>query len=234
MGDELRPRSAQTLEVRLLTVENRPSILIVQSVKMFKEKRRQMAQSISIANDIIQASERCYGQLAGSEKGNRIAWAFLSALLVFVGSIVLILVLDATPFKPTDYFLQNGPALYFEVVGVLSIATGVLYYVLAMRRPSKYVSLSELISRARREGESNREVLLELVSQMIQVLPKMKQDKYDDSFFYGVLAFFLTAFLFPWNLVIAVAIWLYFRYEATSEYSREIMRFDNWKIKLQS
>ena len=191
-----------------------------------------MALGTSIASDIIQASEDCYAQLAGSEKGNRIAWAFISALIVFVGSIVLILVLDATPYTLTNYFLQNGPALYFEVVGTLSVATGVLYYVLARRRPSKYASLRQLIEAAKSEGEARQEVLLELVSRMIQILPKMKQDKYDDSFFYGVLAFILTAFLFPWNLVIAVAIWLYFRYEATAEYTREILRFDGWKMRL--
>ncbi len=191
-----------------------------------------MAASISFAEDVIQASERCYAQLAGSEKSNRIALAFLSALLVFLGSIVAVLVLNATPYKPTEYLVQYGPAPYFEIVGLSSIIAGVLYYLIARRRPSRYANLLELIKRAKSEGQSRPELISELVRQVMGVLPEIRQDKYNDSLFYGILAFFLTAFLFPWNLIIVVAIWLYFRYEATSEYTREIIRFDNWKARL--
>ena len=188
----------------------------------------------SVKEDVIRASEKWYSYLASSEKNDRKADAILPGVLVFLGSIIIIIASDATPYKLTDYFIQYGAALYFEIVGIASISAGLLYYILVRRRQSKYAALGELIKRAKVEGQSRSEIILTLIDQMIAVLPKVRDDKRNTGFFYGTLAFFLTAFLFPWNLFLAVAIWLYFRYEATIEFNREIMRFDNWKLKFQS
>ncbi|MDG7001343.1 MAG: hypothetical protein JRN15_19780 [Nitrososphaerota archaeon] len=193
-----------------------------------------MALAESIADDVIHASEKWYNQLASSERNDRLATAVLFAVLVFLGSIIVIAVSDATPYKLTKYFLQYGSAVYFEIVGIASVFVGVLYYILARRRRSSFSTLRELISQSKTKDRSKHEVILALVNQMIDVLPRVRQDKYNSALLYGVIAFFLMAFLFPFNLFLAVPVWLYFRYEATSEYRREIMRFDNWKLKLQS
>lgn len=155
-------------------------------------------------------------------------------MLVFLGSTILIIAWDRTPFKLTEYFIEYGSTLYFEVVGIASISAGLLYYLVVRRRKSKYTALHELIERARVEGQSRPEIILALIDQMISILPKVRDSKRDTALFYDVLVFFLTTFLFPFNLFLAVAIWLYFRYEATSEFNREIMRFDDWKLKFQS
>ncbi len=188
----------------------------------------------SVAEDVIQDSERWYRELTTSENKDRIAAAILSGFLVLLGAIILILASDLTPYKLTDYFIQYGSAFFFEVAGSASILAGLLYYFIKRRRESKYAGLRELIERAKVEGQSRHEVMLNLISQMLGVLPKIRDSKRDTAFFYGILVFILTVFLFPWNLFLAVAIWLYFRYEATSEFNREITRFDNWKVRYQS
>ena len=195
----------------------------------------QLTGAPSVEEDVIEASQKWYSYLYNSEKSGRLFMSVLSAFLVFVGSLVVIFVSDMTSFKLTSYIIQYGPVPYFEITGVVAIVTGVLYYIFASRHRSKYARLHEDILMAKTEGKSKPQALLMLVSEMIeQVLPTVRQAKYDSAFLYGVIAFFLTAFLFPWNLILAIGIWLYFRYEASSEYNREIMRFDNWKLRLQS
>ncbi len=193
-----------------------------------------MESASSVKDDVIRASEKWYSYLTGSEKEGRWATAVLCGLSVFLGSLLIIMAFDATPFKLTDYFIQYGSELYFEVAGVASICSGLLYYIIARRRKSKYTELHELIERAKIEGQSRPEIMIELINVMTSILPKVRDSKRDTGFFYGVLVFFLTAFLFPYNLVLALVVWLYFRYEASSEFNREMTRFDNWKLKLQS
>lgn len=75
---------------------------------------------------------------------------------------------------------------------------------------------------------------LALASTMVSLLPRMKQEKHDEALIYGALSFTLTGFLFPWNFLIAVMVWIYFRYEATTNYNVEITRFDGWKLRLRA
>ncbi len=193
-----------------------------------------IASASSIKDDVIDASEKWYSFLTGSEKEGRWATAILCGVLVFLGSLLIVIASDATPFKLTDYFIHYGSELYFEVAGIASICSGLIYYMIARRRRSKYTELHELIERAKIEGQSRPEIMIELINAMTSILPKVRDSKRDTAFFFGVLAFFLTAFLFPYNLVLALVVWLYFRYEASSEFNREMTRFDNWKLKFQS
>ncbi|MDG6998786.1 MAG: hypothetical protein JRN15_06700 [Nitrososphaerota archaeon] len=193
-----------------------------------------MESASSVKDDVIGASEKWYSYLTGSEKEGRWATAVLCGVLVFLGSLLITIASDATSFKLTDYFFQYGSELFFEVAGVASICSGLIYYMIARRRKSKYTELHELIERAKIEGPSRPEIMIELINAITSILPKVRDSKRDTAFFLGVLAFFLTAFLFPYNLVLALVVWLYFRYEASSEFNREITRFDNWKLKFQS
>ena len=187
----------------------------------------------SIADDVIRASEQWYSRLVSSEKGGRALMSLLCGLLVFLGSIIIIFVSDSTPYKLTDYFIQYGATLYFEISIGASFGIGLLYYLFSSKRKSSYDELAKLIAQAKIEGESRPEPILALINHVTGLLPKANQDRYDSAFLYGVLAFFLTAFLFPWNFIIALVIWLYFRYEASSEFNREILRFDAWKLRFQ-
>ncbi len=108
---------------------------------------------VPVADDLIHASGVWYARLTGSERNGRVADAVLSAMLVLVGSIVLIAVSGATPYNLTGYFLENGSTVYFEAVGLVSILAGILYYTLARRRLSRYADLSQMIERAKAEGE---------------------------------------------------------------------------------
>jgi len=136
--------------------------------------------TVSVADDVIQASAWWYAQLTSSEKNDRITTGVFSALLAFVGSIIIILVSDATPYRLTDYFLQYGSTFYLGLVGPASIAVGVLYYILARRHPSRYNDLNALIEHAKVEGRSRPEIIL--------ILPKVRQDRYNTAFSYGVLS----------------------------------------------
>ena len=192
------------------------------------------ASVISIKDDVVGASERLYSYLVGSEKEGRWVTAIFCGLFVFLGSLLLIIASEATPFKLTEYFFHNGSELFFGVVGVASISSGLLYYFVARRRESKYTNLRELIERAKAEGQSRPEIMIDLINAITTILPKIRDGKRDSAFFYGVLVFFLTAFLFPFNLFLALPVWLYFRYEANSEFNRQMNRFDNWKLKFQA
>jgi len=185
-----------------------------------------------VSDDVILASERWYNRLVDDEKGGRALTGVLCGLLVFLASIIVIFVSDETPYNLTNYFIQYGNTLYFEISIGASFAGGILYYALTARRKSNYEDLSRLIGQAKAEPTPER--LLSLAIQISSLLPKVKQGRYDDALLYGVLSFLLTIFLFPWCFIVGLVVWLYFRHEASSEYNREQARFDAWKLRLQT
>lgn len=189
----------------------------------------------SVADDAIRACEEWRERLVKSEKSGRISAAALSSVLVLVGSAIVILISDVTPLRLTDFLMQSGSTTYFAVVGPVSVGTGLLYYVISRHRPSAYSNLSDLIQRSKAENRTRPNAILMLTEQMVtRVLPQAKHDKFDSAIAYGILAFFLTAFIFPLNLPIATVVWVYFRYEAEAEFNRETTRFSNWKMRLQA
>lgn len=188
----------------------------------------------SVKDDLIEESEKLYTSLVASEKSDRMVASILSGALILLGSAIIILASDVTARRLTDYFIHYGSTFYFEIAGMASIFAGLIYYSLAKRRKSKYAELKQVIEEAKSEGQSSRETALRLISKVTSILPTVRDGKRDTAFFYGVLTFFLVAFLFPFNLILALAVWLYFRYEATSEFERKMTKFDNWKVKFQS
>lgn len=183
---------------------------------------------------ILDSSEDWCNFLASNERNDRIANSVLSGLIVWVVAIISMIVLDATGRTLTEFLTRtDSSGIMLGLIAIASVAVGAVAFLILDRRESRYAELRIEINKIRVGRKEDPNALANLVAKMLDVLPEVKKRKYDSALLYGVVSFFLTAFIFPFSLLIAIGIWLYFRYESTKDYDREIRKFENWKAELR-
>ena len=182
----------------------------------------------------LDSSEEWRNFLASNERNDRIANSVLSGLIVWVVAIISMIVLDATGRTLTEFLTRtDSSGIMLGLIAIASVAVGAVAFLILDRRESRYAELRIEINKIRVGRKEDPNALANLVAKMLDVLPEVKKRKYDSALLYGFVSFFLTAFIFPFSLLIAIGIWLYFRYESTKDYDREIRKFENWKAELR-
>ena len=116
------------------------------------------------------------------------------------------------------------------------MAGGVIgYYRQGRSQDAKLKDLSNAINGIKKRDSQDKEPIsvdvLSLVEKIMTVLPELVRKRNQDSFLFGLLAFVITVIPGkpPLALLIAVAVWLSFRYEMNKDYQKEVAKFEEQK-----
>ena len=189
-------------------------------------------------DSIIGISERWLSFLSRRQRRVRLAQAFLTTVLVCVGSVAVVLAVvleqDSLAYFPAH------PGTTFIVLASLLLAgviCGVVAYVLLGRRENpKLRELAELIARTRAtrgtgDGEAAQGItgsaLLE-TEKILELLPQLVRTRNQDSLLFGLVAFVVASILArpPIGILVGVIVWLYFRYETNRTYDRQLSKIE--------
>jgi hypothetical protein len=222
---------------------------------LFSSENPDQRQEIqSSAKSIVDIADRWLRQIRTRQKRVRLVSSFLTGILVFFG----ILIIGAAAIFIGNVALWQNPSLFpavfqefqsefFEFVvaafllGPISgIAT---YFLLKRAHEAQLRELSSLTTQLRKietdheKGASNgggqgiTENALSLADKIVNLLPGIVRKRYQDSLLFGIVAFILA--LFGGNVAVAILVgaivWLYFRYETSKTYDREIAKFEEQK-----
>src|ERR1700722_529927 len=189
-------------------------------------------------DSIIGISERWLSFLSRRQRRVRLAQAFLTTVLVCVGSVAVVLAVvleqDSLAYFPAH------PGTTFIVLASLLLAgviCGVVAYVLLGRRENpKLRELAELIARTRAtrgtgDGEAAQGItgsaLLE-TEKILELLPQLVRTRNQDSLLFGLVAFVVASILArpPIGILVGVIVWLYFRDETNRTYDRQLSKIE--------
>ena len=194
---------------------------------------------------ILKTSERWAAYLRHKETRKRILYAVLCGAMVWAAFFVLIALQDDLNYSIVTLlsFLGNSLVSSAEfLVFPVSIVVAVLSFAVQTKIKSPLTQLEALVNSFHSvTSERSAVSALNLLEKMIRLLPEVKRMRYSEASLYGVIAFLLSllitaksgSFGMGISLLIGVLIWLYFRYEATIEYERELARFEKWQEKLE-
>jgi len=194
-------------------------------------------------DSIIGISERWLSFLSRRQKRVRLAQAFLTTVLVCVGSVAVVLAVILEQGSLAFFPAHPGTTLIF-LASLLSAGgiCGVAAYVLLGRRENpKLGELSELIARTKATRGTDGEVeedtrgitgsaLLE-TEKILELLPQLVRTRNQDSLLFGLVAFVVASVLArpPIGILVGVIVWLYFRYETNRTYDRQLSKIEEQK-----
>jgi hypothetical protein len=191
-------------------------------------------------DSIIGISERWLSFLSRRQKQVRLAQAFLTTVLVCVGSVAVVLAVvleqDSLAFFPAH------PGTTFIILTSLLLAGGicgaVAYVLLGRRENPKLRELSELIARTKATRGIDDEAaqgitgsaLLE-TEKILELLPQLVRTRNQDSLLFGLVAFVVASILArpPIGILVGVIVWLYFRYETNRTYDQQLSKTEEQK-----
>ena len=185
-------------------------------------------------DSIVDISERWLRRLQRRRKQVKLATAILTFLVVFFGlgafTIGFILIEYSVSF-----FDLHG-LLVLSLLGLITVgalASGVVaYYRLGKSQDAKLRDLSNAISEIKKRDSRDKGPIsvdvLSLVEKIMALVPELVRKRNQDSFLFGLLAFVITVIPAkpPLALLIAVLVWLYFRYEMNKGYEKEVAKFE--------
>ncbi|MCL4329890.1 MAG: hypothetical protein M1533_02670 [Candidatus Thermoplasmatota archaeon] len=184
-----------------------------------------------VTDDLINFSTDLHSRILSSERTGRIFYAIFLALLVFYGS-VLILITDAPGGRFTYYFTAHAPGEYLLFTLSAAFATGALAYSLAGRRSGKFSQMNDLVLHASYGDLPRKDIYMALLELDSKALMQIRDDKAGNAILVGFLFFLLFVFIFPYGFVIALIVWFYLRQEALKEYNREFSRIEGLRSKI--
>jgi hypothetical protein len=195
-------------------------------------------------DSIIGISERWLSFLVRRQRQVRLAKAFLTAVLVWTGTVavVLAIVLEQDSLAYFTAHLGITLIIFASLLTVGAICGGAAYMFLGRKGNPKLKELSDLIARTKAkrsvggEGESTgaQEIagsaLLE-TERILELLPQLVRTRNQDSLLFGIVAFVVASILArpPIGILVGVIVWLYFRYETNRTYDRQLSKIDEQK-----
>ncbi|MGI0080835.1 MAG: hypothetical protein ACRECH_14580 [Nitrososphaerales archaeon] len=198
---------------------------------------------------ILNTSKRWSLYLQRKERRKRILYAVLSGTMVWVAFLILLALQDDLNYSITGLlssFFRGGNSITNYLVFLIfpvSVVVAIVSYIIQMRIKSPFAELEVLIGsfHSASKGERSAVSALSILEKMIRLLPEMKKMRYTEASLYGLIAFLLSllitakssSFGIGISVLVGVLIWIYFRYEATIEYGRELSRFEKWQEKLE-
>ena len=206
----------------------------------------------SSLRSIMESSENWLGRLRKREFRVRLASSFLTTILVFAvagGASLAIIILTFGWTNLAALFRNSGEA---STLAGLSFLAGVLsgiarYFFLRRKHNRELKGLSSLISEMKTKigaGTGNdanpgngsavgiTPDAISLAEKIVTLLPELVRKRNQDSLLFGIVAFVLVLIFgnnFPIAILVGVLVWLYFRYEFTRTYEKEISRFEEQK-----
>jgi hypothetical protein len=133
-------------------------------------------------------------------------------------------------FNPKVAIILVGPPLF------TGVASGVITYLLLKRRhEARLEEISSLIVEMKNTGEQRAtshgiiEDAISLVDKITTLLPQLVRKRHQDSILFGVVAFIISDIIarsLPVAVLIGALVWLYFRYENSRSYEREISKLE--------
>ena len=161
-----------------------------------------------------------------------LAKSFLYGGLVF---FVMVSALVAYVVSEYDlaYFIAHRDAFtpYFETSLILGLATLLgSYFILGRRTRSRIGELSDLVDQLKggKEGHEEAWKALAATKKMLEVLPEVARPRSQDALVFGLIAFVIATILAraPIGVLVALAVFLYFRYEGRRTYETELSRLE--------
>lgn len=209
--------------------------------------RRQEIQSS--LNSIVENASSWLSNVQKRESRVRIVSSFLTMSLVFVavGIGVIAYYFSQGQLHFAD-FAQAQPTMQqkflFISAGISALIAGVAagivtYYLLKRKHDAELKGLSSLVSDMKSKighkangGEGITADALTLADKIMTLLPELVRKKNQDALLFGAVAF-IIANIIGHNpgvaVIVGVAVWLFFRYEAGKSREREITRLEEQK-----
>jgi preprotein translocase subunit YajC len=194
-------------------------------------------RSIQVSlNSIVDGSTRLLQRLRSRERSVRIASSLLTA---FLGLGILAIVGSIVSQSTLYYLFFFHPRVGTAVLGssfFAMVASGIITYLLLKRRnEARLKELSSLIIEMRKAGQQSvtghgiTEDAISLVDRVTTLLPQLVRKRRQDSLLLGLVAFVISEVVansLPVAVLIGVLVWLYFRYENSRSYEREISKLE--------
>jgi hypothetical protein len=199
------------------------------------DKARQKIESN--IDSIVDIAERWLRRLERRRKQVKLATAILTFLVVFFafGAFTVGYIIEEYSIS---FFDAHGLLMLslIGLIGIGALAGGVIgYYRQGRSQDAKLKDLSNAINGIKKRDSQDKEPIsvdvLSLVEKIMTVLPELVRKRNQDSFLFGLLAFVITVIPAkpPLALLIAVAVWLSFRYEMNKDYQKEVAKFEEQK-----
>jgi hypothetical protein len=187
-------------------------------------------------NSIVDSSTRLLQHLRSRERSVRIASSLLTA---FLGLGILAIVGSILSQSTLYYLFFFHPRVGTAVLGssfFAMVTSGIITYLLLKRRhEARLKELSSLIIEMQKAGQQSAtghgitEDAISLVDRITTLLPEFVRKRHQDSLLLGLVAFVIADIIarsLPVGVLIGALVWLYFRYENSRSYEREISRLE--------
>ena len=187
-------------------------------------------------NSIVDSSVKLLQRLNRRERRVRIATSLLTA---FVGLGILAILGSILSQSTLLYLFFSHPRVGLAILGssfIAMVASGIITYILLKKRhDARFAELSSLIIEMQKAAQQNAtnhgiiEDAISLIDKITVLLPELVRRRLQDSFLFGALAFVISEAVsnsLPVALLIGAVVWLYFRYENSKTYEREISKLE--------
>lgn len=182
-------------------------------------------------NELVNEADKMYVHLKRKYDNDTKIDTIVISVLVWIVAFLIFATSSFTLFKMA---LFSNPTLFFIIITVLAIFSGILTYIIKRRKGFQFAKLGELVNEIK-EGNVSLENGLKLVDAIYQAKLTVKSERIDSAFINGIIAFMLVGFLggnLAVGLLAGVIVYLYFRYEAIKDYEKEEVRYEKWKNRL--
>jgi hypothetical protein len=187
-------------------------------------------------NSIVDSSLKLLQRLKRRERRVRIASSFLTGSL----GLGILAILASIVSQSTLYYLFSlHPAVGIALLGssfFAMVASGIITYLLLKRRhEARFEELTSLMIEMKNAAQQTVtshgiiENAISLVDKITALLPQLVRKRQQDSFVFGIVAFVISEVVsnsLPVAVLVGALVWLYFRYENSKTYEREISRLE--------
>jgi uncharacterized membrane protein YjjB (DUF3815 family) len=214
-----------------------------------EEERRGEGNIETEIKAIFELSKRWSSYLKREERRKKFLYSALSGAIVWVVFFALVALQDDLNFSITAVFSQllgkwiATSTKIFLLFSLLSLIVSGLAYFAQTKTRSPFIELQATVNglRSDRETSISAVAALSAVERMIELLPEVRKMRYAEAAIYAVISFFISALItlkegafgIGVSVLVSVLIWMYFRYEATIEYWRELSRFERWQERFE-
>ena len=187
-------------------------------------------------NSIVDSSMKLLQRLNRRERRVRIASSLLTA---FLGLGILAIAGSIASQSTLYYLFLFHPRVGIAVLGssfFAMAASGIITYLLLKRgHEARLEELSSLIIEMQKAAQQTVtshgiiENAISLGDKITRLLPELVRKRHQDSFLFGVVAFVISEVVansLPVAVLIGAMVWLYFRYENSKTYEREISKLE--------
>jgi hypothetical protein len=218
------------------------------------EDLRRQQEIQSSLKSIVETSDKWLRRFKRRQLQIRLISSFLAAILIFFGILALgaatiVITNPVLQQNPNLFgaFFQQHPELFYPFIGAAFLLAPVVflltYFLLRWNQLGKLKELSALIKQMKKRiaeeeqskgkpggGEGVFDDALSMTDKIVALLPVVAPRKRNlDSILFGVLAFIFASIIGQngaVGILVGIIVWLYFRYETSKIYEREITKFE--------